>query len=271
MVSGRPHGVGDQAGARAGCAGAIPLVARPRLHVAARDADVGEQPLERVLRMGGADGLPGLVVGLPVETGEDDHALWQARDDSQQIAGRGHAPGRARSDHGICRRFRLPALRELFQQGVAAGSPVHLAPLRQDRGPAVGDEREEAQHLLPVGRVLLRRQRGQTLRVDPGNLHLVEKAGQRSRQPRGLVHAPRPGQRRAAWRLAEPLDQSREQQPAFQRRDRVGQRLVGLVADAHLVLVDVAERPDSRQQQRPARRGAQEGEAQRPAGAARRQ
>ena len=265
---GRPHGVGHQAGARAGCAGAVLLLARPRLHVAARDADMGEQPLERVLRMGGADGLPGLVVGLGVEAGEDDHALRQARDGGQQVAGGGHAPCRARADHRMRRRFRRPALRKSLKQGVAAGGRVHLAPLRQDRGPTVGDEREEAQHLLPMGCVLLRRERGQPLRIHPGDLNLVEQAGQRLGEPCGLIGSARPGERRAARRLAEPLDQPRQQQAALQRRDGVGQRLVGLVAEAHLVLVDIAEGPDARQQQRPARRGAQEGEAERPAGAA---
>ena len=169
------------------------------------------------------------------------------------------------------RRRRLPAFDELRQQGVAARGGVHLAPLRQDGRPAVGDDREEAQHLLPVDRVFLRREGGQSSRVDAGDLYLVQQAGKCLRQPRGLIHGPRPGQRGAAGCLAEPLDQAREQQAAFQRRDRVGQRLVGLIANAGFVLVDVAEGADARQQQRAPRRRAQEGEAERPAGAARRQ
>ena len=122
-----------------------------------------------------------------------------------------------------------------------------------------------------MGRVFLRRERGQSLRVDPGDLYFVQQTGKRLSKPRGLIHGPRPGQRRAAGGLAEPLDQARKQQATLERRDGVGQRLVGLVANAHLVLVDVAEGSDARQQQRLPRRGAQEGEAKRPAGPARRQ
>ena len=60
-----------------------------------------------------------------------------------------------------------------------------------------------------MGRVFLRRERGQSLRVDPGDLNFVQQTGKRLSKPRGLIHGPRPGQRRAAGGLAEPLDQAR--------------------------------------------------------------
>ena len=205
----RPHGVGDQSGAGTGGAGARPLVGRPRLHGPARNADVREQTLQRVLRMGGTYGLPRLVVRLRVQAGEDDSALRQACDGGQQIARGRDAPGGARADHWIGRRRLRPALGEPRQQSVTACGRIHLAPLRQDRRPTVGDEREEAQHLLPMGRVFLRRERGQSLRVDPGDLNLVQQTGKRLSKPRGLIHGPRPGQRRAAGGLAEPLDKLR--------------------------------------------------------------
>ena len=205
----RPHGDGDQSGAGTGGAGARPLFGRPRLNGLARNADMREQTHQRVLRMGGADGLPRLVVRLRVEAGEDDGALRQACDGGQQVAGGRDAPGRARADHRIVRWLRLPPFDEARQQGVTASGRIHLAPLRQDGRPTVGDEREEAQHLLPMGRVFLRRERGQSLRVDPGDLNLVQQTGKRLSKPRGLIHGPRPGQRRAAGSLAEPLDQAR--------------------------------------------------------------
>ena len=277
---GRPHGVGDQARADRCGTGARPvgarvgarvLVARPRQDVGARDADMVEQPLQRVLRVGGAERLPGLVIGVAVEAGEDDGALRQPRDGREQVACRGHAPGGAGGDHRMVRRLGLPALGEARQQRVAAGCGVHQAALRQNCGPGVGDEGEEAQHLLPMGRIVVGREGGELLRVEPGDLDLVEEGGERTREPRGLIHRAGAGQRRAAGRLAELEDQAREQQPALQRRDGTGQRLVGRVADALLVLVDIAEGLDAGQQQRLRRRRAQEGEAQRPAGAPRRQ
>ena len=137
------------------------------------------------------------------------------------------------------------------------------------RRPLVHDDRKETQHLLPVGRVFLRREIGQRVRVDARNLNLVEKACQRASEPRGLVHRARARERGAARRLAQPLNQARQHQPALQRRDCVRQDLVVFVAEARLVLVDVAEGANAWQQKRLPRCSAEKGELQRPAGAAR--
>ena len=77
------------------------------------------------------------------------------------------------------------------------------------RRPMIHDDCEESQYLLPMGCVFFWRERGQSLRVDPGDLNLVQQTGKRLSKPRGLIHAPHPGQRRAAGGLAEPLDQAR--------------------------------------------------------------
>ena len=230
-----------------------------------------EQPFQRVLRMSGADGFPRLIVGFCVEAGKDDGALRQARDGGQQLARGGDASGRARGDHRMCRRFRLPAFRKPLQQRIAACGGVHQALLRQNLRPVVGDEGEEAQHLLPVRRVFLRREMGQSFRVAPGDLDFVEQTGKRAGEPRGLINGACTRERGPAWGLAEPLDEAREHEPSLKRRDGIRQRLVLFVAEARLVLVDVAERADARQQQRLPRRSAHEGEAERAASASRRQ
>ena len=265
----RPHGVGDQARAGA-CVSPVPALRPwPGLDGGAHDTDVDEQPFQRVLRMGGADRLPGLVVGLGVEAGENGHALWQTRDGGQQVARGGHAPGGARADHGMSRRLLLPALGEAHQHGVATRPRVHQAPLLQMRRPALHDDREKPKNLLPVGRVFLRRESGQRLRIEAGDLHLVEKGCERARKPGGLIHGAGPGERRAGCGLAELLDQVGELQLALQGCDGVGQRRVILVGDARLVLVDIAEGANTGQQERLPRRLALEGEVKGPAGTSR--
>ena len=116
----------------------------------------------------------------------------------------------------------------------------------------VGEDGEEPQRLLPVLGIVLGRQVLQPVEVDALDLHLVEQAGELGRQPRRLVGL-RPG-----LGIAHRQDGAGQQQLAPQRRQRRRQ-LEGSAAarrlrhgERQLVGIEIAERQQSRQQQRPA-------------------
>ena len=131
----------------------------------------------------------------------------------------------------------------------------------------MGDDFQEFQHILPVVGIFGRRQPAQVREVQPLRLHLVQQPRQFAGQPYRLVGRD--------IRIRLPAQNHAGQQqgpPHLGDGGRQGQgRVAGRQVEAQRLLVDIAQRPDRRQDQRPALADPQECLAQRPAGAARRQ
>lgn len=96
---GGPHGVGDD--------GLAAMAGRRRHHLdrLAVDADVIDEPLQAILRMGvggafprSADGAPGGLVEIGVEAGQDEGTPRVAGDHRQKIARGGNGARRTRGD-----------------------------------------------------------------------------------------------------------------------------------------------------------------------------
>ena len=232
----------------------------------AGDAEMAQQPGQAELRMAfvGLDLLPGGIVAQAVEAGQHHHALRQAGDHGQQVAGRGYAAGCAGGDDGKVRRAGAPERTLRVKQPVAPLRRVQRAIFFQQLGPGFGNDAQEIQCDLPVLRIFRRHQPGQLVEGQPLGLHLIQKARQFGGQPYRLVRAARP----VLQPFAQLQDQAREQQLPPQggdcRRD-VGcgaARCLRLALHLDLVGIQIAQRHHARQQQRPAIGQPQEGLAQ---------
>ncbi|WP_430436080.1 hypothetical protein [Oceanibaculum nanhaiense] len=229
----------------------------------AGDAEMAQQPGQAKLRMAfvGLDLLPGGIVAQAVEAGQHHHALRQAGDHFQQVAGRRDTAGGAGGDHREAGRAGAPERTLRVQQPVAPLRRVQRAIFFQQLGPGLGDDAQEIQRDLPVLRIFRRHQPGQLVEGQPLGLHLVEQPRQFGCQPYRLVRAARP----ILQPLAQLQDQAGEQQLPLKRRDcrrDVGcgaARCLRLALHLDLVGIQVAQRHHARQQQRPAVGQPQEG------------
>ena len=239
-------------------------VRKPR-HLVARDADAAQQRVHGKLRMarrrrledavavhGAADQRPCGVVQISIEAGQHHGALRQARDGGEQFGGRRHRAGRTRGDHRAVVRGEPHAFR--LDQQIAPRRRIEPAFLRKLRRPIVSGDLEEAERELPVFVETVGHQRVQPLPRHLARRHVVD-------QPREIVRERECGgrrvhdQRRFARFRREPLGpfehQLRQQHPPLQTAQRLGQfqrgRAARRIGEGQLVLVDVAERDDTRQ------------------------
>ena len=254
----------------------------------ARDADPPQQRLHGELRMadGGRDDrasvgvapagdvVPRRLVEIGVEAGQHHGAMRELRDRLDQGRGRRHRAGGAGRDHGTAG-VRGEPLGFGGDQQVAPLGGLDPAALGEDRRPGVAhDLVQEAQRELPVFVVLARHQR---IELVPRHLprgHVVhqprQRVGERQRRCRIV------GDQRCAALAADRLrrrpsgDELCQQQPALEPAELVGEierARVGDVGEHQLVLVDVADRDDARQDRGVGAGGVEEEVARQPAGA----
>ena len=236
----------------------------------AGDADARQQRLQRELRMAGrgrnavtfvaADQAPGGLVEIGVEAGEHHGAVRQTRDRRDQIGGRRNRAGRAGDDHRRVGLAREPRRLRLDQR-VAPRRRLDKSALAQDVRPGLARDLQEFQRQLPI-----RIERFRDEAVEPVPRHAAH--GHVVDQPREIV-GQRAGRRRrlrdqrTAARAADlgsrgpGHDQAREQQPPLEpaERRRQGERVRGNGAggrfgERDLVLVDIADGDDARQDRR---------------------
>ena len=205
---------------------------------------------------------PGWLRQRLVEIGQHHRAVRQTGDRGEQARRGRHRAGRAGGDHraGEAAGLEAPALG--LEHAVAKIGRVAFAALGQDRRPGLGDDVEEAGVELPdlveAGGV----ETPQPLRCHALGLHLVEQAGEVAGEAPGFGerrrHQSRLGrvepQMLPVGGLAPLRDQPGQDQPALQWVDRrdARQHLAGAGDQRRLGLVDIAERHDARQEQRPA-------------------
>ena len=172
-------------------AAAQPPVTGPGLDSIAVDADPLQQPLHAPLRMGGADGIPALIVQQPVQPGQHDHTLRQSRHHGDDFGQGGIGGDEAGGDHRVGRRIGSPG-------GGARSHRLHSAAGRIDRTlrlqngrPVLGDDAQELDRLLPMAGEGLGRQFRQFGEIDPLGLGFVDQVGQRLGQAQRLVRRDR--------------------------------------------------------------------------------
>jgi hypothetical protein len=233
---------------------------RPFLDRRPVDLERFEQLLEAVLRMARREHVPARLVHVPVEAGQDHGAARQGRDHLEQSARRGDAAGRARGDHPALGRRGAPQRGDFGQQAMPALRRVQRALCGEQVGPELRNHRQDLAILLPVLGEVLRDQVGESLERHALGLQLVEQRRQFLGQAQGMADRP-----------SGALEETREQQLAAQGADRRRHGEVEGTFDQQLVGVDLAERLDARQQQRPPRRLVQKRLGEQAAGAPGRQ
>ena len=258
----------------------------------ARDADAREQRLHGELRMAEARrrrarrlpaiSLPGRLVEIGVEAGQHQGAVRQLGDGGEQLGGRRHRAGRAGGDH---RRRRAAASR----CGLGLDQPV--APLgRLDRAAFVQDRAasrrarscRKSQRQLPVFVELVRHQ---VVEPVPATCRVVMSSISRARSSAsasaaagvlatsGAPLAPRMLGDAAHFRISCASSSRRSRPPSASGsvERRLGQLAGRGFGEGDLVLVDVADRHDARQDRGVAVERVEEHVARQPAGAPRRQ
>ncbi len=148
----------------------------------------GQQAAQAGLGVAVLDAVPGQVVQRQVQPGQYHPPLRHGGHHAQQPRHGGNAARGPGGQHRIGRRRFRPRLRLRPQQRHLPGGRVHHAVLRQPGGPGAGDDRQEFERDLPVGRVILRRQTRQSgFQVDLGALGLVHQRGQFGGERPGAV------------------------------------------------------------------------------------
>ena len=241
-------------------------------------ADGGRDHLAPVGVAPAGDVVPGFLVEVGVEPGQHHGAVRKLRDRLDQRGGRRHRAGGAGGDHGAAGMGAEP-LRLGGDQEVAPLGGLDLAALVEDRRPGLAhDLVQEAQRELPVFVVLAGHQRVELVPRHLARGHVVHQPRQRigERQRRGRIV----GDQRCVAVAADGLrgrpfgDELREQQPAFEAAElvlEIERARVGGVGEHQLVLVDVADRHDARQDRGVGAGHVEEDVARQPAGAPRRQ
>ena len=143
-----------------------------------------------------------------------------------------------------------PLFGQAAQQADAALGDVHQAKLAQPRRPGLHRDVEEVRRLLPVaGEVALHQTLDLSGRIDLLDLAAVEEGGQGVGEGQNLGGIDAPAER--ALMLG---DEARQLEPSSPGRDRRGQvdRHVARL-ERRLALVEIADHPDLRQDQRPRR------------------
>jgi hypothetical protein len=264
-----------------------------RNHLLARDADAAQQRLHGELRMldrgrnarvavaAAADQLPGLRVEREVEAGQHDGAARELGDGGDQLGGRRHGAGRAGGDHGSVR-VRGKPRRFGLDQRVAARGRLDGAPLGENFRPVLARDLQEFERELPVAVERFGHEPVEPVPRHAARGHVVhqprEIVGERERRG-GVVGDERRLAARIGRNLRGPFEHELRQlqapfEPAERRRQRQrvgGERAGRRLREGDLVLVDVADGDDARQDRRALLGGVEEEIARQPAGAPRRQ
>ena len=262
---GRAHRFRDQADA----------LGHVRCHRAERDDLVAlhanglDQLLQAVLRMARrragrrretADRHPAIRVELRFDARHDHGAIRQMGNDREKLRDGGNRAGRARGDDQAARRRGFEAGGGGAQQMIAADGGIGEAALPQEGRPLLADDAQEIEGDLPVSGEIVGNQRLQLFPGDARRLYVVDQPGEiagemeriggRGRHQHAVVfgereqfapHRPAPGER-----------QPRQHQQAVEPRDRLGEhetaiRIVSGGFEDLVFLVDIADRPDRRQ------------------------
>ena len=260
----RPHQFGDQQVPRRSAA------ARPVGDVVAFTTERRQEFAQAELRVRLVELFPARLVHVAVEAGQHDRALRQLGDGGQQVARGGLRAGRAGGDHRRGGRVFAPARRLGADRLGAPFDGVDLAALGQHLGPGLADDGEEGERALPMaGEVALDEA------FELAERHALD--GQLVEQPAELARELERLRRRLGDGMAlvvlEGRHELRQQRLALGGLDGGRQGKRAAVARRHLPLafVEVAQRRHPRQQGGLAVRRAQEGLAQRPHRAPRRQ
>ncbi len=195
--------------------------------------------------MAGVEIVPALAVQIAIETGQHDHAVRQPRDDTEQFAGRRNRTRRTGGDDHAFRRMRREPFCQGIERRVTPRRRIDGAFGRQQRGPLGAKKLEEIQNLRPMFGQRLGRKIAEPRHIRVLRLQLVHQTREALRQRARLHEA----QRCAAPDLVPAPDKGREQQLPPHRRDRGDEiELAGIAIEQELILVDIAERPEIRQQ-----------------------
>ncbi len=215
----------------------------------------------RVAIAAAADQLPGLCVEREVEAGQHHGAAVKFGDGGDQLGGCRHGAGRAGGDHrsvrvrGKPRRFGL-------DQRVAARGRLDGAPLGENFRPVLARDLQELERELPVAVERFGHEPVEPVPRHAARGHVVhqprEIVGERERRG-GVVGDERRLAARIGRNLRGPSEhEPRQQQAPFEPAER------------RLVLVDVADGDDARQDRRALLGDLEEVIARQPAGAPRR-
>ncbi len=202
---------------------------------------------------------PGVVGQLQVQPRQHHCAPGQAGDHRQEVGVGRRGPGRPCGDHGPRGRPRLPGLRQGAQQPGAALGRIDQPELGQPLGPGLHRDGQEVGRHLPVAGQVALHQAGDTVQPPLARDLLDLQAVQEARQGVGQLKGARRVQR-AAEQVLGAGRQARQLEPAAIGVDGRGQ-VQGQVArfERRLALVEIAERPNLRQQQGPPAAGRHEG------------
>ena len=183
---------------------------------------------------------PTLIVELFIKTGQDDTALGQAREHRQQIRRGGKAAGRAGGDHRPRGRAFAPCLGQAVEHRVAPRRTIERFVIGEDIRPMLDQDLEEIEHFLPMGGMALRRQLVEAGEIEPLAPGLVEKGAKLLGEAHGLIDM--------ALRIARENEPGEEELAAERRQGRRQLAALRQSGGAGLVLVEIAERADARQQ-----------------------
>ncbi len=202
-----------------------------------------------------ADRLPGRLVEVGVEPRQHHGAVRQVRDRCKQLCGRRHRCGRACRDH----RARAVALESRglrIDQGVASRRGVHQAELGEICWPRLAHNLEKFERGPEMLVHLFRHQRIERRPVDAARDHVILQARQFSGHGEGGGRRIRDQRRltRALLLRGPGQDQLRQRRLALERVHRARQRqafccqrAAGEFRKHDLVLVDIADRDQTRQ------------------------
>ena len=221
-------------------------------------------PVDRVAVVGfeATNRRPARLVELGVEPRQHHRAVRQPRDRIEKSRGRRNGARRPGRDDRPRRRLTKEPLRLCVNQRAAASSRVARLPLRQELGPVLRGDAHEIERQAKVFRVVGLDGLGELI---PGYVfrrkavhQAFEVAGEIDRVRRRRRHEKRSAglelQAGAVDGLRPGLDEAGENQAAFERSDRRGQRIGlfkgGVSGQLELRVVGLTQRHDARKQLR---------------------
>jgi hypothetical protein len=234
----------------------------------------------RPFRVGtAADEVPRRIVEVGVEPGQHHRAAGKARDGREKARGGGHRAGRAGGDH---RRARCDeAARFRRDQPVAPLRRLDRAAFTENRRPVQPRDLQELQRDLPILIEMIRHHGVEAIPRHLARRHIIEQSGQvvgERKCRRRMAHHERRLAGRGFQSFRPGMDEPRQEKTSLEaaERGRQVERVRGGGAARHvgeyeLVLVEVPDRHDARQQRRLDPEHVEERIAREPAGAARRQ
>ena len=187
---------------------------------------------------------PPVVGGAPIETRQHHMTVRQVRHTGDEFAGGGEGACRARDHDQIFRPALAPQAAAQPHQPVAPVSSVDDALFGKNGRPAVDQDGQERQDILPMAGKPVRQKITELFRRGVGIAQRIKKPGQGFGKPHGLWRG---------WRHipeAKPPQQPRQPQLAAKRvhRRRHIRRIRGKSQNVGRILLDIANRINPRQQ-----------------------